>query len=232
MAPDSTMLAPTLAEPAGTDISVTSTDNIPTLFAPAGARAESIRALRTHIIAQHVNLGRRALAVCATSPKVGCTFVSVNLAISLAQIGLNTLLIDANLRGGKGVEEVLGVKAKVDSGLLQALTSDEPVSPIHHNVLPNFSVIYSGGASNGAQELLSDYRFAALMGDCLRDFDVTIVDTPPASSYADARRISTIIGYSLIVVRKGQSLVRDLKTLSGELALDHARVIGTVLNEA
>ncbi len=208
-----------------------STENVPTLFAPSGARAEAIRALRTHIVAQHINLGRRALAVCATSAGVGCTFVSVNLAISLAQIGLHTLLIDGNLRGGGGVEEILGVEGTAETGLLQALTADEAIDPIQSNVLPNLSVIYSGGSTSSAQELLSDNRFVSLMGDCLRDFDVTIVDTPPASSYADARRISTVMGYSLIVVRKDQSLIRDLKTLAGELALDHARIVGTVLNE-
>src|ERR1700727_2373564 len=60
--------------------------------------AESMRALRTHIMARHVQQGHRALAICAPTQGVGTTFVATNLAVALSQIGLNTLLIDANLR--------------------------------------------------------------------------------------------------------------------------------------
>ena len=43
---------------------------------PAAAAAESIRALRTHVMAQHLEEGRRALAICAATPGVGCTFIA------------------------------------------------------------------------------------------------------------------------------------------------------------
>ena len=65
---------------------------------PGDAAAEAIRALRTHIMAQHIQEGRRALAVCAASAGVGCTFIASNLAVALSQIGVKTLLIDADLR--------------------------------------------------------------------------------------------------------------------------------------
>ncbi len=40
------------------------------------------------------------------------------------------------------------------------------------------------------------------MDFCLREFDATIVDTPPANQYSDARRVSTVVGYSLIVAHR------------------------------
>jgi len=69
-----------------------------TLSEPLGQGAEYIRALRTHVMAQHVEAGRRALAVCEPAPKLGATFVAANLAVALAQAGVSTLLIDGNLR--------------------------------------------------------------------------------------------------------------------------------------
>ena len=48
---------------------------------PMGARAEGMRAIRTHIMAQHVERGRRALAICAPNRGVGCTFIAANLAV-------------------------------------------------------------------------------------------------------------------------------------------------------
>jgi len=69
-----------------------------TLSGQVSETAEAIRGLRTHIMARHVREGHRALAICAASEGVGCSFVAANLAVSLSQIGVNTILIDANMR--------------------------------------------------------------------------------------------------------------------------------------
>jgi capsular exopolysaccharide synthesis family protein len=206
--------------------------NIVMLQDPQGPRAEAIRALRTHVIAQHVHGGRRALAICAASYDVGCTFVAANLAVALSQVGLKTLLIDADLRQ-PSVDTFIHPR-DANGGLRRCLANPEIsfLDVIDSEVLPNFSVLQSGGPASDAQELLGGERFEALMEVCLRDFDVTIVDTPPANSCADARRVSSVVGYSLVVARQGRSLVDDIKTLVGELQGDRAIVIGTVLNEA
>ena len=201
------------------------------ISSPGEAAAEAIRALRTHIMAQHIQEGRRALAVCAASAGVGCTFIAANLAVALSQIGVKTLLIDADLRR-PGVGRYIG-SPHSGGGLAQFLESDETgfSDVIESDVLPNLSVIYSGGPAAAPQELLAGQRFKTLMEFCLRDFDATIVDTPPANACADARRISTVVGYSLIVTRRNKSFVDDIKTLTEQLRSDHAKVVGTVLNE-
>src|SRR5260221_7357106 len=62
------------------------------------AEAEAIRTMRTHIMARHLEDGRRGLTMCSATKGVGCTFMAANLAVALAQIGIKTLLIDADLR--------------------------------------------------------------------------------------------------------------------------------------
>jgi capsular exopolysaccharide synthesis family protein len=203
-----------------------------TLSDPFNAPAEAIRALRTHIMAQHVNEGRRALAVCAASAGVGCTFVAANLAVALSQIGVKTLLIDGDLRNS-GLDSVIRPPSP-RAGLRQCLSSSDHDfgAYVEADVLPNLSIMYSGGVASQPQELLASDQFTGLMDYCLRDFDATIVDTPPANSCSDARRISTVAGYSIIVARRNKSLVNDVRTLARQLAGDHARVVGTILNEA
>jgi capsular exopolysaccharide synthesis family protein len=193
--------------------------------------SESIRALRTHLMARHVGAGHRALAICATTRGVGCTFVATNLAVALSQISVNTLLIDADLRK-PGVARALGrqpVKADLQAALSTPINFADCVE---RNIMPNLSVIFSAGSTRNAQELLASLRFERLMDFCLREFDATIVDTPPANIYSDARRISTVVGYSLIVARRNQSHIDDIKALVEHLNGDHATVIGTVLNDA
>jgi protein-tyrosine kinase len=198
---------------------------------PFGVRAEAIRALRTHAVAQHLAEGRRALAVCAASVGVGCSFVAANLAVAMSQVGINTLLIDANLRE-PSIHRLIP-PSRPRKGLGQYLTGaaagfGEFLEPA---VLDHLSVMFAGEAIANPQEALGGSAFQALMQSCLREYDITIVDTPPANRYADARRISSIAGYSLVVARRNVSLVEDVKTLIGELTVDHAQVVGTVLNE-
>jgi protein-tyrosine kinase len=202
------------------------------LSEPTGSAAEATRALRTHLMAQHIREGRRALALCAVSQGVGCSFVAANLAVALAQIGVKTLLIDANLR--QPSVDALFVSAAQTSGLAQCLASEDQNFGRHIEVevLENLSVMFSGGQPANPQELLASDRFGALMDFCLREFEVTLVDTPAANSCADARRVSTVTGYSLIVARRNVTYVDDIKTLASQLVADHARVIGTVLNNA
>lgn len=199
---------------------------------PRGARAESVRALRTHIMAQHLGDGRRGLAICAASAGVGASFTAVNLAVALAQIGVKTLLIDGDLR--HPAVETFVVPPPGLTGLRQCLASDaiEIGDGVQVDVLENLSIMYSGGATNDAQELLSGERFGPLIERCLRDFDFTIVDTPPANSSADARRISNVVGYSVIVARRHESFVVDIAALAAQLTGDRARVVGTVMSEA
>ena len=200
--------------------------------APSGAAAEAIRALRTHLMAQHFQEGRRALAICAASRGVGCTFIAANLALALSQIGVKTLLIDADLRAPR-LDELFG-PVSPPAGLAQCLSTDDAAFSVYiqRDVEPNLSVMFAGGAPASPQELLAGTRFRSLTEFCLREFDATILDTPPANVCADARRVSTAIGYSLIVARQDITYVDDVKTLASQLEADRARVVGTVLNEA
>ncbi len=203
-----------------------------TIADPFGRAAEAIRALRTHLMAQHVQEGRRALAICAASAGVGCTFVAANLAVALSQVGIKTLLIDANLR--RPAVDTIIRPAREGPGLGQCLASEDLTfnEGIHSEVLANLSVMYAGGAIANPQELLAGERFRALMDFCLREFDATIIDTPPANTCSDVRRVSTVVGYSLIVAGRDKSYVDDMRTLIGQLEQDHARIVGTVLNQA
>lgn len=198
---------------------------------PTGAQAEAIRGLRTHIQAQHLQMGRRALAICSVAPKHGCTFIATNLAVALSQIGVSTLLIDANLRD-PGVDALIQKQSKT-GGLRACLATDTaPVSDfVDSDVLPNLSVMYAGAVAPDAQELLAKDRFEDVLNNCLRTYDATIVDTAPANASADALRVSNVVGYSLIVARKHVTRVSDIKTLASQLQANRAKLVGTVLNE-
>ena len=102
---------------------------------------------------------------------------------------------------------------------------------MNEDVLPGLTVLFAGRASPDAQELLGGAGFKALVDACVRDYDITIIDTPPANMYADARRIASVMRYAMVVVQRDKSYVRDVRTLIDELTSDRVRVVGTYLND-
>ena len=208
-----------------------STSEIVLLTDPTGPQSEATRALRAHILASHRHRGRRALVVCAASEGAGCTQVAVNLAVALSQTGLKVLLIDADLRQPtvhKYFPSVSGAP-----GLYECLQSPDTVvaGSIITDPATELAIMPAGGVTDEAADLLSADRLKPLLDRMQREFDVTIIDTPPANTCSDAGMISSVAGYSLIVARRDASFVADIKTLANELRRNHAHIVGNVLNE-
>lgn len=198
---------------------------------PRSIEAEAIGGLRTRIIAQHLREGRRSLAVCAPSANSGCTFVALNLAVAMAQAGVRTALVDANLRDPM-IADLCGLPLDLP-GLADYLAQDQIrlTDIVDNELMPNLAVIGAGNPSENPQELLSGNRFRGLVDQLLREFDLTIFDTPPANVCTDGQRVATIAGYSLIVSRKHKTYVGDVRALAKQLRADKSVVAGAVLND-
>lgn len=196
---------------------------------PASIAAESLSALVTQLISRHLKVNRRGIVLCSPSKGTGCTFMASNLAFAIANSGARTLLLDANLRS-PGVQDFVQ-SDQAERGLLQLLT-DETLATrdvVHTDVVPNLSVIYSGGTSANSG-IFATRRFKSILDDYLRDFDFVIVDTPPSSTCSDTVRIASLVKYAAIIVRKDETFVNDVKVLVDELKANDAEVLGVYIN--
>lgn len=198
---------------------------------PTSPEAESIGELRAHLLAQHIRNGRRSLAFCAPETGAGSTYLAVNLAVAFAQAGINTLLIDANMRQ-PGVQKYIR-PGEDPAGLRQCLVDPDEsyMNLVHEDVLQNLSILYAGGIAANSQELLAARQFKSLIDNCMRDYEMTIVDTPAGISAADGQRIAMVVGYALVVARRNETLVNDVRDLVDGLLADRVRVVGTFLND-
>ena len=206
-------------------------DELVVISDPSSPRAESLRLLRTQVIAQHVGAGRRAFAVAGATDGAGATYIAANLAAALSQVGIKTLLVDANLRNPR-LDGVFGIDPN-GPGLTSYLTLEvnRPERVVYSNILPGLSVVPAGPPVARPQELLSGARFRTGVDILLRQFDVAIFDTPATNENADALTVAGVLGYGLIVARRDHSFVKDVETLAAQLAAARATVIGSVLNE-
>ncbi|MGQ5701988.1 CpsD/CapB family tyrosine-protein kinase [Sandaracinobacteroides sp. A072] len=198
---------------------------------PASPRSESLRLLRTQIIAQHVGAGRRAFAVTGATDGAGASFIAANLAAALSQVGIKTLLVDANLRNPR-IDAIFGIDPN-GPGLSTYLSmeANRPERVVYANVLPNLSVVPAGPPVGRPQELLSGARFRTGVDILLRQYDVAIFDTPATNENADALTVAGVLGYALVVARRNHAYLKDVQVLTQQLTSSRATVIGSVLND-
>ncbi len=199
-------------------------------FNPYHPRVEEMRALRTQLLIRWYNpqTGNRALAIVSPGAREGRSYVAANLAVLFAQLGHRTLLIDADLRNPRqhllfNLSDRIGLSAVLSGRAGQgAATSITGIAAL--KVLP------AGPTPPNPQELLSRGGFVQLLKDAETDYDVVIVDTPPAGNVADVQAIAYRTGSALMVARRNHTRVGDAAEVARELADCGVRLVGTVMN--
>jgi len=198
----------------------------------AALHATAIQPTAIEILNRHVAKGRRGLVLCGVSAGAGVTFLTASLGVALSRLGVSTLVVDANLRQ-PGLEELIAPSGQ-PRGLRQILSGEveDAESVVHADVLPGLSLLYAGEPTEVPQDLIGGREFKRCIAACLRNYELTLIDAPPANRSADARRIAATVGYALIVARRNLTIADDLTTLERELTQDGAAVIGSVFNGA
>ena len=198
---------------------------------PFSLQAESFRAIRSEVMTRVFVHGeqRRALAVVSPATRDGKTYFSANLAISFAQIGGRTLLVDADLRGPRQ-HEVFNVSNGAGlSSLLAGHVDSQVIQQVPD--MPSLFVMPGGVTPPNPLELVERPTFGALLRELTSKFDHVIVDTPAAMYGVDAQVIAARCGAALVVARKDQSRVAELQQLVAALSGSTARMAGVIMNE-
>lgn len=199
--------------------------------APFSPAAEAFRDLRSKLLGNGPVEGeaRRALAVVSPDQGDGKTFVAANLAIAFSQLGLRTLIVDADLRSPR-VHKVFEVPDRVGlSNVLAGLTHQDFIYDVPG--LPCLYVLPAGIEPPNPNELIAKPGFTLLLRDLLQRFDQVIVDTPAASLGADARITAMKAGSCLVVSRRHGTKVRSLKALLEAVDKSPTALAGVMLND-
>lgn len=204
---------------------------IPRVSRKDGANAEvqeAFRELRLRLMYAHGSAGPLMVAVSSPGPEEGKTFISSNLALSFAETGRRTLIIDADTRRGD-LHHILGVERK--PGLVDYLSGGRAEGLIQKTDYPNLHVLASGTRLARAPELLTGAQIQRLLARLRSHYEVIIVDTPPMAAGADAFQLGLLTGAMAIVFRAGTSdkaLVEAKLRSLGDVPL---RILGGVLND-
>lgn len=198
---------------------------------PFSVQAESFRAIRSQVMMRVFGdtAERRALAVVSPNSGDGKTFFAANLAVTLAQLGGRTLLIDADMRGPRQ-HEVFNLGN--DSGL-SGILSGRAESRVVQQVLgvSSLFLLPVGITPPNPLELVERPAFGLLMRELVTKFDHVVVDTPAAEYGADATVIAARCGAALILARKDASRVNALEDLATVLTQSSTKLAGVIMNE-
>ena len=205
----------------------------PRLFAayePTSVATEQFRSLRSQLMLRWFAERQKCLTIVSAGADEGASSVAANLAIVFAQLGERTLLVDANLRAPAqhklfGIEQTDGLSALL-GGRIAFKHALQPVPPFER-----LSLLSAGALVPNPQELLARDTFANLMESLPSKFNVVIVATPPVLECADAQVVAARAGGCLMVTRRHQTRLKDLKRATQQLIPSGAVLLGTVITD-
>ena len=132
----------------------------------------------------------------------GKSFISINLASSIAQIDKRVIILELDLRKPK-ITNYLGLSNGKVTGMSDYLAGtigiDELIRPT--GLYPNMDLISSGPIPQNPSELLSNGRIAELLTELRQRYDYIILDTPPMAFVADTTLLGPYVDTALYIVR-------------------------------
>jgi capsular exopolysaccharide synthesis family protein len=190
---------------------------------------EAFRSIRMSLAHSFDPAGPIVLTISSPSPGDGKSLIASNLALSFAEAGYRTVLLDGDIRRGS-LHHTFGVERR--PGLVDHLAGDAShaaiLRPATHALL---TLIPCGSRRHLGPELLGSARMQELMTHLKSTYQVVIVDTPPLGAGIDPFVLSTATGQLAIVLRAGET---DRQLAEAKLQiLDRlpVRLLGAILND-
>ena len=195
--------------------------------------AESFRAVLPSILFRQDGSRPRVMVLTSAAPNEGKTTVASNLALAIAEITGNVLLIDGDMRKPR-LQTIFGADNR--QGLLDILASPEPPDAqqidklIRPTSVPGLYFLPSGLAGGRVSNALYSRNLPQFLSIARARFDTILIDAPPVLQIPDARLLSRLADGVILVVRSGQTTRGMAQEARQRLIEDGSNVLGTLLN--
>ena len=171
---------------------------------PRSPVSEAYRSLRTSLLYTSADKKIKSILISSAGPGEGKTTTVANLAITYANLGKKTILIDTDLRRPV-VHKVLDLNK--EPGITDYLSGakDDFNSLVQSTSIENLYVVPSGIIPPNPSELLGSKRMSDLLKRLEKDWDMILLDSPPLVAVTDATMVSKEIDQIVMVVKVGQT---------------------------
>jgi polysaccharide biosynthesis transport protein len=198
---------------------------------PQSQMSEAFRALRTSLLLSQADHPPQVILMTSALPREGKTTAAVNLAVTLAQLGDKTLLVDADLRK-PGINRALSLVDGKHAGLSSYLAgvSSLDLITVPHPAITNLDAIPTGPIPPNPADLLSSRRLTELIAELRGRYKFVVIDSPPIMAATDAVILSVLVDGVLMVVRSGETPKEAFTRTRDLLNGVKCRLLGAVLN--
>ena len=198
-----------------------------TKYDPKSPISEVFRLLRTNI--QYINKDEKSTAIMLTStaPANGKTFVTANLAITLAQANKRVILVDSDIRKPR-LHKVFELENTM--GLSDYLRNSSDGLYIRKTNIENLSIVTAGTMVNNPSELIGQEKFKKTIEALKEKYDYIIIDSSPILMVTDSILVSRVVDATILIAIYNKTRIDDLKSAVRRINYVGGNVAGVVVN--
>lgn len=205
-------------------------DKLITQLRPFSPIVESYRMIISRIDFKMGDSSKKSIAVVSPMPGEGKSLTAANLAIVTAQAGLNTILVDADLRRSS-IHQIFGVDN--ESGMTDLLRSQKVKvnDCLKKTYIDNLQIITSGKLIPDTTERLATKRLSEIVTELKKVSDVVFFDSAPAMLVADTALLSNQVDGVILLIEAGKSKRRWIQQIILDMEKAKANLIGCIVNQ-
>ena len=206
----------------------------PDQVGPQTQEGEAFRVLRTNLRYFNVDGGMRSLLITSPEAGDGKSTVARTLAMTMAEMGDDVLLVEGDLRKGGELKGVTGTPATGLSNVLAGTPFDrvllELPIPGSRNKGRTFTVLPSGPVPPNPSELLDSEHMHDLLAQLQERFQIVVIDSPALGAVSDALALVPEVSAVVVVGGLGRTTRDSGRELSKQLSLLGTKPIGVIAN--
>lgn len=189
---------------------------------------EAYNSIRTNLL--FTQKGDKCPVFVITSPTAnnGKTINSINLAVSFAQMGKKTLLIDSDMRNPT-VHRMFSIPVK--NGLSEILAGLTDTISVASTDIENLSILTAGKIPPNPAELLASNRMDNLLEFVKEHYDCVFIDTPPVNLVTDSTVFAGKSTGYVVIVKTETTDMPEVKTAVTNLQNIGGNILGFVMND-
>ena len=202
-----------------------------TLRKPRSAAAEAFRTLRTNLMFSSVEHPVSTLLVTSPARGEDKSSVLANLAVTFAQGGHSTILVDSDLRR-PAQHDIWGLDN--GRGLTTMMLEDTALAepPLIATEIEGLNILPSGPLPPAPADLLGSQRMGEIIGLLRARASYVLFDSPPVLAVTDAALLGSQLDGVLLVIKAGHTRREHAARAREALERVHVHIVGAVLDNA
>ncbi len=210
---------------------------------PKSSFTEAIKSIKTNLTFSSVEKELKVILVTSPESGDGKSFITANLAVAFAQDGKRVLIIDGDMRKGRQYE-IFGIQNDATLGysnyILKFRSSDNvgvmsfirPETYIKETEVDNVFLLPAGPTPPNPLELISSDNNKRLLESLRQQYDIILLDCPPALGLSDALVMSKYSDANVVTISNAKTKIDQLEGVKKNFEKVNSKIAGVVINKA